>query len=331
MAEPIAQLIDTDGVAYGITERCVVGRSDDCDIQLVSEKVSRHHARFSTDVSGTCVEDLGSSNGTRVNGALITQRTVLSDGDQVTIDQFTFTVTLPATEDVTVRDAVPAADADVAGAGAIDIPAPAQSGADRPGSDNQVAANAAANALPGSWVEGKASDSTQFFSPDKLASMAPATVCRHGDLPQLIVLGPDGAAREVIELEVGRSDSDDVWEIGRQSDCDVVLDDGTVSARHAQLVHRGGRWRMVNLVSANGIVVNGERRLSVYLDDGDVVELGGSRLMFFAAQGAAAASSASSGRNHGKAPGSARRYWLLAAALAVLAGVAAAAFMIVGS
>jgi predicted component of type VI protein secretion system len=60
-----------------------------------------------------------------------------------------------------------------------------------------------------------------------------------------------------------------------------------VSARHAQLIHDGGRWRLVNLVSANGIFVNGEKRLTAYLSDGDELRFGMATLKFHTARGAA--------------------------------------------
>jgi len=47
----------------------IIGRSDECDIVIDSKHVSRHHARIFLSSEGQwCVEDLGSSNGTFVNG-----------------------------------------------------------------------------------------------------------------------------------------------------------------------------------------------------------------------------------------------------------------------
>jgi diguanylate cyclase (GGDEF)-like protein len=60
------------------------GRSAKCDIPIDQESVSRRHARITW--NGTCyrVKDLGSTNGTYVNDAAITERD-LSDGDQIKI------------------------------------------------------------------------------------------------------------------------------------------------------------------------------------------------------------------------------------------------------
>ncbi len=62
----------------------VVGRASDVAIVLVEEMVSRRHARFVMTDSDVSVEDLGSTNGTFVNGEKI-QRASLKEGDRVLI------------------------------------------------------------------------------------------------------------------------------------------------------------------------------------------------------------------------------------------------------
>ncbi len=62
----------------------VIGRGLDADIRLEDEGVSRRHAQVMVRGSHHVVEDLGSSNGTFVNGARI-RRHVLQDGDKVQI------------------------------------------------------------------------------------------------------------------------------------------------------------------------------------------------------------------------------------------------------
>jgi len=62
-----------------------IGRSDDCDIILSDRHVSRHHARISWIDGRYFVEDLGSKNGTYVNGREVTAPQVLEDGDEIQI------------------------------------------------------------------------------------------------------------------------------------------------------------------------------------------------------------------------------------------------------
>ncbi|HEY8340698.1 MAG TPA: FhaA domain-containing protein [Egibacteraceae bacterium] len=68
--------------------------------------------------------------------------------------------------------------------------------------------------------------------------------------------------------------------IGRLPECDVTLDDPSVSRRHARLVSEQGRWRIEDLGSTNGVRVNGEAVDERTLHDGDHLELGSVHLVF---------------------------------------------------
>jgi len=74
--------VDHDVVLRG--ERFVVGRLKTCDISLPDANVSREHAAFEPDGPGWAVVDLGSTNGTVVNGRRVARQT-LTDGDVVTV------------------------------------------------------------------------------------------------------------------------------------------------------------------------------------------------------------------------------------------------------
>lgn len=63
----------------------IIGRSLDCHLTLEDPLVSRRHARIVVDETGARIEDMGSRNGVRVNGAPIRDPVVLRNGDRVRI------------------------------------------------------------------------------------------------------------------------------------------------------------------------------------------------------------------------------------------------------
>ncbi len=65
-------------------ERVLVGRLAQCDVCLEDANVSREHAAFVPEGAGWAIQDLGSTNGTFVNGARV-DRARLHDGDVVRI------------------------------------------------------------------------------------------------------------------------------------------------------------------------------------------------------------------------------------------------------
>jgi pSer/pThr/pTyr-binding forkhead associated (FHA) protein len=63
----------------------VIGRGEDCDIVLPDRQVSRHHFRVVRGDDGYNVEDLGSKNGTYINGAPVRGSMRLQDGDEIQV------------------------------------------------------------------------------------------------------------------------------------------------------------------------------------------------------------------------------------------------------
>lgn len=86
----MAQLIVQDaGQTYLVDlapgERLVVGRSHACDIPIRAARASRRHAAFEPCAGGHQIADLGSTNGTLLNGAPFAHETRLRDGDSIDI------------------------------------------------------------------------------------------------------------------------------------------------------------------------------------------------------------------------------------------------------
>ena len=61
----------------------VIGRGQQCGLRIPSEQVSRVHARVRIDGGSVTIEDLGSKNGTLVNGTKLVGTAALADGDEV--------------------------------------------------------------------------------------------------------------------------------------------------------------------------------------------------------------------------------------------------------
>ncbi|MDP9223030.1 MAG: DUF3662 and FHA domain-containing protein [Actinomycetota bacterium] len=68
--------------------------------------------------------------------------------------------------------------------------------------------------------------------------------------------------------------------VGRLSINDIVLSDGNVSRRHAELRNEGGAWVLRDMGSTNGSLVNGKPASEYPLEDGDRLTLGSTHLVF---------------------------------------------------
>ncbi len=105
-----------------------IGRGETCHLRPNSEQVSREHAEFTIESSAVIVRDLGSRNGTLVNGkALTTEACKLKDRDLVQVGPLTFAVSIhdapkAAAKPATPPTASPAASAEVARAKAKPSP-----------------------------------------------------------------------------------------------------------------------------------------------------------------------------------------------------------------
>ena len=86
---PAAALVLKDGTRLAIGEDPVnIGRSPESEIKLTDSTVSRRHAEIVRDGDVWVLRDVGSSNGTKVNGAAIAEH-VLADGDEIKVGAVT--------------------------------------------------------------------------------------------------------------------------------------------------------------------------------------------------------------------------------------------------
>jgi hypothetical protein len=116
-------------------------------------------------------------------------------------------------------------------------------------------------------------DTTMAFTPEELEESSPLE-----DLgmegPALVVRSGGGRAGEHFVPQAERTT------IGRSPDCDIFLDDVTVSRQHAILRRNGDSFVIEDQGSLNGTFVNRRRIESQELADGDEVQVGKYRLTF---------------------------------------------------
>ena len=105
-------------------------------------------------------------------------------------------------------------------------------------------------------------------SPDDLEAGAAVLVVRKG---------PNEGSTYVLDAEVTRA--------GRHPDSDIFLDDITVSRRHAEIVRRADGFHVVDVGSLNGTYVNRDRVEEAKLGNGDELQIGKFKLVFFTGQG----------------------------------------------
>lgn len=121
-----------------------------------------------------------------------------------------------------------------------------------------------------------------FTSPDQRESsdrqLSPVDAAAVDALPAghaLLVVqrGPSAGSRFLLDTEVVGA--------GRHPDSEIFLDDVTVSRRHAEFRRSGNGYSVSDVGSLNGTYVNRDRIDSVDLNDGDEVQIGKYRLVFF--------------------------------------------------
>jgi hypothetical protein len=120
-----------------------------------------------------------------------------------------------------------------------------------------------------------AAETTQTFSPEEVGDHL-----EHEDFglegPALVVRAGGGRAGESFKPTGDRT------RIGRSPDCEIFLDDVTVSRNHAVLVRENGKFRVEDQGSLNGTFVNRKRIDNAPLVEGDELQIGKYRMTFIA-------------------------------------------------
>jgi pSer/pThr/pTyr-binding forkhead associated (FHA) protein len=117
-------------------------------------------------------------------------------------------------------------------------------------------------------------ETTMTFVPEEGAEEGPELEGLGIEGPALVVRSGGGRAGETFPLDKDRIT------IGRSPDCDIFLDDVTVSRRHAVVVKQDDALQIEDEGSLNGTFLNRKRIESGELADGDELQIGKYKLAF---------------------------------------------------
>lgn len=290
-------IVDDEGrrtVVPFVRQEITIGRQEGNTIRLTERNVSRHHARFLRQNGAVLLEDLGSFNGVRINGARIEGMAAVNAGDRVQIGDYELAIDDDSVR-VTERSRSPTRELERRPEPvAVDAPSPARREPVRP--------------MPIPVASRQAESAPARPSP---GLPAPATEIDPAEAPRLLVLNTELAGRE---LACVRS----TMMIGRSADNDLVLDHFSLAPTHARLLREAsGAWQIVHLDSSNDMLVNGEAFGKARLRDGDLLQLAEVKLKFVA-------SPHDDASRPGEAGPSPRRKWFIAAVVLALVIVGAA-------
>ena len=297
-----------------VRDEITIGRQEGNTIRLTERNVSRRHARLMRNNGHVLIEDLGSYNGIRINGDRISGQVQVADGDLIQIGDYDLAL---QAEDAAGLPTMPLDTS----AATRKLPYP----------------SATMPSLPAIEAAQEASDEDVSDAEDEVGKDAPPALPKHQataviridqvdggrkrsveeldatEAPRLVILNTDLAGREFTcsrtELKIGRTD-----------DNDIAIDHRSLSRTHCKIVREeSGEWRVIDMQSANGLMVNGESYAQVTLRPGDVIELGHVKLKFVGAgEQVTIAPSTSSSVTTESAQGGVSKAPLIAMAIAIL-------------
>jgi ABC transport system ATP-binding/permease protein len=240
------------GEEYALDELpVVIGRLPGVDIVIDDTRISRQHARLTEREGQLQIEDLGSSNGTFVNGEQISAPRILQDGDQIGLGQFLrFRLHLAPQPDPSATIVLPAT---------------------------------------GDATRARPADHTLVATPEQLTALADDTRSERRDAKQETMIGelPPSRPEEAPMLLVTVAGSPPethkltglLLKIGRAADNDIVIDHSFVSRYHAQLRWSGAGYELVPQPEAtNPVTVEGKPVTDpIYLHHGLKLRVGGAQ------------------------------------------------------
>jgi NADPH-dependent 2,4-dienoyl-CoA reductase/sulfur reductase-like enzyme/pSer/pThr/pTyr-binding forkhead associated (FHA) protein len=256
---------DKEGEPYAVVlsqaQPTLIGRQLDVSLHINDGSVSRRHAEISYGDGNYIVQDLGSANGTFLNGTRLVkgQKQTLKTADQLRFGNVGYTFQL--------KEVV------------VTLPEPAQ-----PAVAKVSASQAAATRFfdvtklkqDTATRHPRLNEQGELLLPEATQALATATVATFRASPALIVI--KGGKPEVFYLRVAGGTSTrgkQQLKIGRDPHNDVMLNDVSVSRFHAELSPGPDGFYIRDLKSSNGIIVNQVKVTNLYrLDHEDRLIIG---------------------------------------------------------
>ncbi len=258
-----------------------IGREEDNDVWLDDDMASRYHAELVWDQGRVYVSDCGSLNGVLVNGKRILSSTTIEQGGLLEIGSHRFLFEHAELPDTVIgqddplsrhvwRPSMTTASSD----NLLPVTKPLEDIAS-PGS-----ADFLSHPPPSTPDQAPIPDQTTIKEWQDTAQLNPISpIPRSSDLDGAFVIRDGAMAGQSFLLDRP------VLTIGRGSESDIVINDASISRRHAQVLRQANGNYMQDLSSSNGSKVNNEPlHTPRLLQFGDVVCLGSIHLEYVTVQ-----------------------------------------------
>ena len=266
-------LIVTQGSTVGrqiqVDGELLIGRSFPGDGGLDGDpKLSRRHARIALEGDQLVVEDLGSTNGTRVNGAPVAGRRPLSEGDEIAIGSTMLRV-LAAQSNGAAAPPAPA------GPPVSSQPPPPPASTQPPPPQNLAPPTEGHHPPTQPLTPADGGAAPRFAAPIEQVG-SPSAI---GRIPDELRAKPSGPAPTPAAHVLHNGQRIEIppagLKIGRATDSDVVIASEQASRRHASIVPSEGRFFVADAGTVNGTLLNGERLRgeSRWLNSGDAISV----------------------------------------------------------
>lgn len=233
-----------DGQTHELREgNTIIGRSEDCNLVLDEPGLSRKHVRITVDAELIILFDLGSLNGTLVNGSEALGKLPLHHGDIIIFDEFEYEllrsvpVTNKSKSTVQIETVV----------------------ANRHERDREELIQPEVRVVDEAFL---ARDSSN----DPEAENTPISSIGQ---PTFIVRGI-GASGVRIPLDMSRTK----WTIGSSNAHDISISHPSVAGTHAVLSTDTGQWFLSANGAADALRINGQTTQGMTISSGDVISIG---------------------------------------------------------